>query len=240
MRGKINIKLIGIWMMLVTLMMIAGGCRSLPGSNGPRTNNTAIKTDVVSPAPLSTANKVTPGDSASNQERGASGPSSNSSPSASTKTPGELTRLWVTTDYGQRVISRQEVLIKSGDTILDLLSRHLKVETAYGGGFVNAIAGIASGYTGQGHAERSKRDWFFYVNGILMDRGVDDYVLKGGETIWCDYHAWDGTWFTPALAGAFPEPFRHGYDNSTRSVDLLVVGDQPLAAQKMIANLSSW
>jgi len=91
---------------------------------------------------------------------------------------------------------------------MDALKQVAEVETAYGGGFVNAINGVHSGYTG-GHT--SREDWFISINGITTNTGALDYTLHPGDTEHWDFHDWSFHQFVPALIGDFPEPFLHGY-----------------------------
>ena len=57
----------------------------------------------------------------------------------------------------------------------------------------------------------AQRDWFYYVNGIEADVGAQDYGLSSGDRIQWDYHSWRATMRVPAIVGAYPEPFVHGY-----------------------------
>jgi len=116
--------------------------------------------------------------------------------------------LWVTRDFAQSQLYGSEVAFNPGDSVMDILKKHLDVKTEYGGGFVESINGLSSGYTG---ADKKTRDWFYYANGIITSVGALDYKPTPGDVIWWDYHDWGGAVFTPALIGAFPEPFVSGY-----------------------------
>ena len=85
------------------------------------------------------------------------------------------------------------------------LQREGKVETRYGGRFVQAIDGISSSSTGA-----RRRDWFYYVNGIEADVGAAEKELHSGDHVWWDYRDWSAAMRVPAVVGAFPEPFAHG------------------------------
>nr|HID14172.1 DUF4430 domain-containing protein [Anaerolineae bacterium] len=111
--------------------------------------------------------------------------------------------LWVTADFGQRLIFAAEVGVNAGDSVLEVMKRHLEVETAYGGGFVQGINGLASGY-----AAGRKQDWFYWVNGIMAPVGAAQYRPSEGDVIWWDYHEWEHTLFIPAVVGAYPQPFK--------------------------------
>ncbi len=143
--------------------------------------------------------------------------------SAPVSEPGGEVRLWVTRDFGSTEIYAQTIAAAPGQTVMSLLQDHLEVETGYGGGFVNAIGGLASGYTTGGN-EQQRLDWFYYVNGVISSLGATDYVPAQGDVIWWDYHPWGNISFTPAVIGAFPQPFINGYDYENPGT-LILVGE---------------
>lgn len=117
-------------------------------------------------------------------------------------------RLWVTRDRGQTVLA--DVEVAAGQSLLRALKSKREVETRYGGSFVQSIDGI------DGSARRHK-DWFWFVNGLTGDRSAVSYRLRDGDIAWWDYRDWSGDAETlEVVAGAFPEPFLHGYDGKTR------------------------
>ena len=128
--------------------------------------------------------------------------------------PGEAkqgpVQLRVTRDFGQKELSpaTQRDTVRSSDTVMRLLQSSHKVATAYGGGFVQSIDGLAGNKSGE-------HDWFFYVNGTESSQGAADYKLSLSDVIQWDYHRWSATMHIPAIVGAYPEPFLHG-QNGTR------------------------
>ena len=95
--------------------------------------------------------------------------------------------------------------------MLRALKSKSKVSTRYGGGFVQSIEGV------DGSARRHQ-DWFWFVNGLSGDRSATSYRLRDGDVAWWDYRDWSGDADTlEVVAGAFPEPFLHGYDGKTRA-----------------------
>ena len=120
--------------------------------------------------------------------------------------PGTAT-LWVTRDAGETVLLEAEV--EAGRTVLEALREHAEVETAHGGRFVQSIDGLA------GSAEAGE-DWFYFVNGLLADRGAAEYRLRPGDVAWWDHRAWIGEPEVAVVVGAFPEPFVHGYAGKRR------------------------
>ena len=117
-------------------------------------------------------------------------------------------RVIVTRDFGKQLLLDEAVQVAPDSSAMSFLQSVATIETSYGGGFVNSINGIRSGYS-NGH--RSRDDWFISVNGITSNRGALDYVLNDGDITHWDFHNWSFRQFIPATIGAFPEPFLHGY-----------------------------
>jgi hypothetical protein len=117
-------------------------------------------------------------------------------------------RLWVTRDRGGAVLV--DTTVPAGQSLLRALRSEAKVSTRYGGGFVQSIEGV------RGSARRHE-DWFWFVNGLAGDRSAASYRLRDGDVAWWDYRDWSGDANTlEVVAGAFPEPFLHGYAGTTR------------------------
>jgi len=113
----------------------------------------------------------------------------------------------VTRDFSGPAILTETIAITEDTTALDGLQTVANVETKYGGGFVSSIEGISSQYEG---ANKTKEDWFFYINGISLSTGAGSYILQDGDSEHWDYHDWSFRQFIPAIIGDFPEPFVHG------------------------------
>jgi hypothetical protein len=118
--------------------------------------------------------------------------------------PSSDARLLVTADFGSRVIVRDDApKVRGADTVMRLVQRNAKVTTRYGGGFVQSIDGVAGGQRG-GHPV----DWFFYVDGVLSDRGAASVRVGDGDAVWWDHHDWgSGPGSGSAVVGSFPAPF---------------------------------
>ncbi|MEA2398159.1 MAG: hypothetical protein QOK25_1715 [Thermoleophilaceae bacterium] len=114
-------------------------------------------------------------------------------------------RLNVSRDFGHSLLDSAKVTqVRQSDTVMRFLqAAHSKVETRYGGNFVQGIDGLAGD-------RAARRDWFYYVNGIEADVGASDYSLSPGDRIQWDYHSWRATMRVPAIVGAYPEPLLHG------------------------------
>jgi hypothetical protein len=126
--------------------------------------------------------------------------------------------LWVTRDRGAEVILTATV--PAGVSALEALDRELDVDTRYGGRFVQAIEGLEGSLDQQ-------RDWFWYVNGLEGDRSAAEYELRPGDVEWWDYRSWGSVMQIPAVVGAFPEPFVHGFAGEVPPA--VVVGRSPAA-----------
>ena len=113
--------------------------------------------------------------------------------------------LRVTRDFGRQLVLAEEGLrIREDETVMRLLKRSADVDTRFGGGFVQAIDGVA----GRGRGETS--DWFYYVNGIEADEGAADYELSPGDVVQWDRREWSETADVRAIVGAFPQPLLDG------------------------------
>jgi hypothetical protein len=127
--------------------------------------------------------------------------------------PGEAStgpvELRVTRDFGQKELSppARKNKIRASDTVMRFLQSTHQVATRYGGGFVQSIDGLAGNKSGE-------HDWFFYVNGSESSRGAADAKLALSDVVQWDYHRWSASMQVPAIVGAFPEPFAHGFGGS--------------------------
>jgi hypothetical protein len=133
--------------------------------------------------------------------------------------------LWITRDRGSEVVV--STTVPAGISALEALRRKTDVETRYGGRFVQAIGGIEGDIAG-------RHDWFYFVNGYEADISAADYVLHDGDVLWWDHRSWEGEMRQPAVVGAFPEPFLHGWDGKKRPA---VVRGPPGEVSERIAEL---
>ena len=142
-------------------------------------------------------------------------------------------RVIVTQDFGNELVLDESVIISGSVTALDALHEVATVETKYGGGFVEAINGIRSQYSGS----KVKRDWFFYVNGISANVGGLSYELHDGDIEHWDFHDWSLRAFVPAIIGDFPQPFLGGYRGSVSPTIIVYDKDFQNAAQDLMNKL---
>lgn len=118
-------------------------------------------------------------------------------------------RVLVTRDFGAEVLIDELLTLEEGVTCMKALKQVGDIGTAYGGGFVQSINGIESG-------KPAKLDWFFFINGIMSNRGALDYTLHDGDVMQWDFHNWTFHTFVPATVGAFPTALLHGFNGKTR------------------------
>jgi len=137
------------------------------------------------------------------------------------QTSGEIAvRVIITQDFGNELLLDEPVILNSGASALDALERVAKVETKYGGGFIEAINGVRSQYS----QTTVKKDWFFYMNGMSANVGLMDYELSEGDVEHWDFHDWSFHAFIPAIIGDFPQPFVGGYQG--KNLPTIVVYDE--------------
>jgi len=140
----------------------------------------------------------------------------------------------VTRDFGSRQVGTGAAdPIPGGETVMRMLQRDFDVETRYGGGFVQAINGIAGG-----REDGRPVDWFYYVNGILADNGAAAHKLAAGDRIWWDHHDWGAAQDIRAVVGAFPEPFLSGVDGKRLPVRLDCAADANEVCDEVAERLS--
>jgi hypothetical protein len=117
--------------------------------------------------------------------------------------------LVITKDFGKELIFEDRITISSGSTAMSVLQDGVEVDTKYGGGFVNAINGISSGFEGN---SGQKLDWFYYMNGMSCNMGATDYTINPGDIEHWDFRDWGYYQMTPAIIGDFPQPFVNGFN----------------------------
>jgi Domain of unknown function (DUF4430) len=115
--------------------------------------------------------------------------------------------LRVTRDFGhERLGATRLDRVREDQTVMRLLRSRFRVDTRYGGRFVQAVDGL------RGQGASGSVDWFYFVNGVEADVGAAEYELSPGDVVQWDRRRWDGAMRAPAIVGAFPEPLRHGLE----------------------------
>lgn len=116
-------------------------------------------------------------------------------------------QLRVTRDFGSELIaSARTETVREGETVMRFLQSRRDVDTAHGGGFVDAIDGLEGGGPG------GTRDWFYFVNGLQAEVGAAARELTPGDVVQWDFRDWRAAMSIPAIVGAYPEPFVHGIE----------------------------
>ncbi len=139
--------------------------------------------------------------------------------------------LWVTRDRGATVLVDERV--PAGQTLLRALRSRADVETRYGGRFVQAVDGL------EGDASR-QLDWFWFVNGLTGDTSASEYRLRDGDVAWWDYRDWsEDAEVLDVVAGAFPEPFLHGFAGKTRPVALRYAAGRAADADRVAGTIGA-
>ncbi len=112
----------------------------------------------------------------------------------------------VTDNFTHQTLLDKNVSFDKKQNVIDLLRQQAPIKTAFGGAFVTAISGVELTNSPQG-----KEDWFYYINGIFSRVGGLNYVPKDGDMIWWDHHRWENAAYVASVIGAYPNPFKSGY-----------------------------
>lgn len=140
--------------------------------------------------------------------------------------------LTVTRGFGATAVgSVTDAHVPGSETVMRMLERSFRVSTRYGGGFVESINGLSG--------TSSRRDWFYYVNGIEASVGAAGTGVHKGDRIWWDLHDWSATDSIPAVVGSFPEPFVNGIGGRRYPTTLECAADATAACQKVASQLDS-
>lgn len=138
----------------------------------------------------------------------------------------------VTRSFGTTQLAHTtETRVPGSETVMRTLERHFRVQTRYGGGFVEAIDGISG--------TSSRLDWFYYVNGVQAAKGAAVTAVHHGDRIWWDLHDWTATQTIPAVVGSFPEPFLHGVGGRRLPTAIECASDVGPACKRVSSELTS-
>jgi uncharacterized protein DUF4430 len=122
-------------------------------------------------------------------------------------------QLLVTRDFGSRVLHRSGALrAGAGETVIGLLSSEYAVRASSGGKLVQGIDGLSSG--AQAGAPGQTDEWSYYVNGVQASGAPATTSVHPGDHVWWDLHDASQARSTPAIVGAFPEPFLNGIEGA--------------------------
>ena len=163
-------------------------------------------------------------------------PPKNDNPTNSEQTKTKVTVV-VTQNFGRELILEQKIESGSDTSAIDALQIVADVETKYGGYFVSSINGISSECEGE---SQSKKDWFFYINGIASNIGARDYILRDGDVEHWDFRAWSYHQFIPVIIGDFPQPFQSGYQNKLKPTLVVYEEAFPAEAETLVKKLEGY
>lgn len=121
--------------------------------------------------------------------------------------------------------------VPGSETVMRMLERSFQVQTRYGGGFVESIDGRSG--------NSSRRDWFYYVNGIEAPQGAASTAVHHGDQIWWDLHDWSATDSIPAVVGSFPQPFVRGVGGRRFPTTVECATDVGAACKRVTAALDA-
>jgi len=136
--------------------------------------------------------------------------------------------LWITRDHGTQLMLHREV--PAGLTAMQALDRVAKIETRYGGRYVQAIEGVEGSLS-------NRRDWFYFINGYEGDRSAAEYRLHDGDVEWWDFRPWKTQMRVPIVVGVFPEPFLHGFDGKRLPTFVVYFARSQRPAAEAVARL---
>jgi len=123
-----------------------------------------------------------------------------------------------TTNFGKSILFSKELMIEGGESAMDVLNEVADITCIYGGGFVESINGVKSQFAG---GEGEKKDWFYYINGMLASVGATQYKLHSGDIEHWDFHDWRLDRMVTAIIGDYPEPFLHGYNGRVAETSIV-------------------
>ena len=123
-----------------------------------------------------------------------------------------------TENFGTSILFDEEIIIESGESAMDVLHKVATVTTTYGGGYVGSINGIKSQYNSE---NGKKKDWLYYINGMLASVGANQYKPHPGDVIHWDFHDWSSNRAVTAIIGEYPEPFLHGYNGKVKPTSIV-------------------
>ncbi|WP_053955278.1 DUF4430 domain-containing protein [Inediibacterium massiliense] len=126
-------------------------------------------------------------------------------------------QVMVSKDFGKKVMHDQDIKLNRDKSVMEVMKENFQVETAYGGGFINGIDSLKSGFTGM--ENKTKLDWFYYVNGMISEVGADDYICEPGDVILWDYHDWSQKSIS-SIIGAYPQNFINGYNGQVLKTEI--------------------
>ncbi|MCG8538943.1 MAG: DUF4430 domain-containing protein [Clostridia bacterium] len=138
----------------------------------------------------------------------------------------------ISRDFGAEELDNKTIEISEDLSVIEVLEGNFDVKTAYGGGFINSINGLKSGFTGM--KDKKKVDWFYYVNGMLAHVGAGEYYLKPDDIVIWDYHDWSSSSYISSIIGAYPRNFINGYEEDNLKTEIIYSKDYGDEGNKLL------
>lgn len=113
----------------------------------------------------------------------------------------------ISRDFGETALRQVKVNYSDGLTALEALQAVAEVEEQ--GGYVWAVDGLRSEYSGEGSGDPV--DWFYYVNGIFATVYAIFYEMQPGDVLRWDYHWWALDRTSGCIAADLFAGFAYGY-----------------------------
>ncbi|WP_432408114.1 DUF4430 domain-containing protein [Wukongibacter sp. M2B1] len=129
----------------------------------------------------------------------------------------------ISKDFGNEELASKDIDLSQESSVMEIMESNFEIETAYGGGFVNGIDGLKSGFTGA--KDKKKLDWFYYVNGIVAEIGASEYDIKPNDLVIWDYHNWSKSINISSIIGAYPLNFTNGHGEGQLKTEILYSKD---------------
>ena len=148
----------------------------------------------------------------------------------------------VSEDFGHEVLVNKTIPYQPGMSALVALEKVSSVD-ADSSGFVNAVNGVRSQYTGMG-ANAKPVDWFYYVNGMFATVYSPSYTMHPGDVMRWDYHDWDPNdamgGMTDDIVGDLFAGFAYGYGGNVPPTYIVDTGGYSEEAQQVQQAFTKW
>ncbi len=122
--------------------------------------------------------------------------------------------LWATQDFLKNCLVDEKVPYVN-QSVMQALKETCEVRSTCGGAFITSINKLGP------LKANEKKNWFYYVNGIMAHVGAKEYYPEPGDIIWWDFHRWDEGAYISAVIGAYPQPFLSGYGGEAKKTLIL-------------------
>jgi len=142
-----------------------------------------------------------------------------------------------TENFGKTILFSKELTIEGGDSAMDVLNEVADVTYIHGGGFVESINGAKSQYNNGGG---EKKDWLYYINGMLSPVGANMYKMYPGDRERWDFHNWGLDRVTTAIIADYPEPFAHGFNGQIKNTTIVYSNEFYYAAVALQQSLEQY